>query len=83
MKKKQNITTFELLLNKEYGKRGTIRRESYEREYESFKLGVMLQELRKEMGWDEQIASDAAAGKLDHLANQALKDFRSGKFMEL
>jgi HTH-type transcriptional regulator / antitoxin HipB len=37
-------------LDEQYGKRGTPSRERYEQEFEAFKLGVMLQELRKEKG---------------------------------
>lgn len=33
--------------------------------------------------WDAQIDSDAAAGKLDALAEEALADYRNGKFREL
>lgn len=32
-----------------------------------------------ERRWDEQIARDAEAGKLDALAEEALRDFRAGK----
>lgn len=33
--------------------------------------------------WDRQIEQDAAAGKLDELAAEALTDFRSGPAREL
>ena len=33
--------------------------------------------------WDAQIEQDAAAGKLDHLASEALDDFKSGSAREL
>ena len=33
--------------------------------------------------WDAQIEQDAAAGKLDHLAGEALNDFQSGSAREL
>lgn len=29
--------------------------------------------------WERQIESDANAGKLDHLVNEALADYKSGK----
>jgi len=45
--KKNKIVKFQDHLDKEYGKRGTSRREQYEEGYEAFKLGIMLQELRK------------------------------------
>ena len=44
--KKNKIVKFEDHLDKEYGKRGTAKREKYEQGFESFKLGAMLQELR-------------------------------------
>ena len=33
--------------------------------------------------WDEQFETDAASGKLDELANQAISDFRAGKCKEI
>ena len=52
MKKKinENLTSFADHLDEQYGKRGTEEREKFEAEFEAFKLGVMLQELRKEKG---------------------------------
>jgi hypothetical protein len=35
------------------------------------------------VAWDTQIESDAAAGKLDALADEALADYRTGKSREL
>jgi hypothetical protein len=29
--------------------------------------------------WDRDIERDAAGGRLDHLANEAIEEFRSGK----
>ena len=55
MKKAKNkITSFREHLDSQYGKRGTQRREKYEQEFEAFKLGVMLQELRKEKGMTQE-----------------------------
>jgi len=33
--------------------------------------------------WDRKIEEDVQTGKLDALANKALKDFESGKFSEV
>lgn len=33
--------------------------------------------------WDEQFERAAKAGKLDKMANQAVADFRAGKYKEL
>ena len=36
-----------------------------------------------EQAWDRQIETDAEAGKLDQLAEEALRDFREGKCIRL
>ena len=33
--------------------------------------------------WDKQIEEDIKLGKLDHLANQAIADFRAGNVREV
>lgn len=33
--------------------------------------------------WDQQFEQDVRAGKLDELANQAIADYRAGKYQEL
>ena len=33
--------------------------------------------------WDKQIEEDVELGKLDHLANQAIADFRAGDFKKI
>jgi len=52
--KKNKVVEFNDHLNKEYGKRGESKRESFEQEYETFKLGVMLQELRKQKNMTQE-----------------------------
>ena len=44
------MTSFAEHLDEQYGKRGTAAREQYEQGFETFKLGALLQELRKEEG---------------------------------
>ena len=53
MKKKmnKNLTSFADHLDEQYGKTGTEERERFEDGFESFKLGLMLQELRKGQGF--------------------------------
>ena len=33
--------------------------------------------------WDQQFEEDAAAGRLDHLADEAIRDFREGRCTDL
>ena len=47
---KNNLISFADHLDEQYGKQGTNSRDKYEQEFEAFRLGVMLQELRKEKG---------------------------------
>lgn len=66
MKKKtsKNVTSFAEHLDDQYGKRGTKAREKYEEEFEQFKIGVMLQEMRKEKGLtQEQLAKKCGTTK--------------------
>ena len=37
----------------------------------------------REQAWDRQIEADAEAGKLDQLAEEALRDHREGKCIRL
>src|SRR4030042_355837 len=46
--KMKNITDFENLLKEKYGKKGTPRREKFDADSLSFRLGVMLKEVRKQ-----------------------------------
>ena len=50
--------TFAEHLDLQYGKKGSESRDVYEQEFEAFKLGVMLQELRKEKGLTQQQLAD-------------------------
>lgn len=49
-----NLTSFSDHLDSQYGTAGSPSREKYEQEFETFKLGVMLQELRKEKGLTQE-----------------------------
>ena len=53
-----NLTSFEDHLDQQYGKRGTPEREKFEEGFEAFKLGAMIQELRKESGLTQQQLAD-------------------------
>jgi DNA-binding XRE family transcriptional regulator len=50
----KKLKSFSEHLDEQYGKQGTQTREKYEQEFETFKLGVMIQELRKEKGLTQQ-----------------------------
>lgn len=59
-----NLSSFNDHLDMQFGKRGTSEREEFEEGFESFKIGVMLQELRKEQGMtQEQLAEKCGTTK--------------------
>lgn len=58
MKKNPNLTPLSELIDNEFGKRGTPEREEYERGFEEFKLGFMIQEARKKKGLTQQELAD-------------------------
>lgn len=86
MKKKNNkLTSFTDHLDEQYGKVGTNTREAYEEGFEAFKLGVMIQELRKEQGLtQEQLAEKCGTTKtyISRIENNA-SDIRLSTLMRI
>ncbi len=83
--KNKKLTSFTDHLNEQYGKRGTPAREKFEEEFESFKLGIMLQELRKENGMtQEQLAEKCGTTKtyISRIENDA-SDIRLSTLMRI
>lgn len=79
------LTSFADHLDSEYGKRGSAIREAYEQEFETFKLGVMLQELRKEKGLTQaQLAEKCGTTKtyISRIENNA-SDIRLSTLMRI
>lgn len=81
----KNMTSFAEHLDQQYGKRGTKKREQFEEEFEAFKLGVMLQDLRKEKGLtQEQLAEKCGTTKtyISRIENNA-SDIRLSTLMRI
>ncbi len=81
----KKLTPFTEHLDEQYGKKGTERREQYEEEFEAFKLGVMIQELRKEQGLtQEQLAEKCGTTKtyISRIENNA-SDIRLSTLMRI
>ena len=80
-----NLTSFTDHFDQQYGKLGTVEREKFEQEYEAFKLGVMLQELRKEKGLtQEELAAKCGTTKsyISRIENDA-SDIRVSTLMRI
>ena len=80
-----NLTSFSAHLDEQYGKIGTKERTEYEEGFEAFKLGVMIQELRKEQGLtQEQLAEKCGTTKtyISRIENNA-SDIRLSTLMRI
>lgn len=84
-KTSNRLTSFSEHLDIQYGKRGTVKREKYEREYEAFKLGVLIQEMReKKQLTQEQLATKCGTTKsyISRIENDA-SDIRLSTLMRI
>jgi len=82
---KNNLTSFSDHLDQQYGKRGTEKREQFEEEFDAFKLGVLIQELRKEAGLtQQQLAEKCGTTKhyISRIENDA-SDIRLSTIMKI
>jgi len=84
-KMNKNLKSFADHLDEQYGVRGTAEREKFEEGFEAFKLGVMLQGLRKEEGLtQEQLAERCGTTKnyISRIENNA-SDIRLSTLMRI
>ncbi len=84
-KMNKNMTSFTDHLNEQYGKRGSAEREQFEEGFEAFKLGALIQELRKEKGLtQEQLAEKCGTTKtyISRIENNA-SDIRLSTLMRI
>jgi len=64
MKPKNNIKSLDQLIEEQYGKKGTRKRDNFDKGYETFKLGAMIHEARLEKGLtQEQLAVKCGTNK--------------------
>ncbi len=80
-----NLTSWDDHLDKKYGKDGTTSREKYEEEFESFKIGVLIQEARKKQQLtQEQLAKRVGTTKnyISRIENN-VSDIRLSTLMKI
>ena len=64
MKTKNNTKTLAVLTDEQYGKKGTPKRDEFDKGYETFKLGAMIHDARLEKGLtQEQLAEKCGTNK--------------------
>jgi DNA-binding XRE family transcriptional regulator len=81
----KEITTLDEIIDAQYGKRGTQARELWEQEFEAFRVGVLLQELRQQKGLtQEELAKKCGTSKtyISRIENNA-SDIRLSTLMRI
>lgn len=76
--KNKNLKSLDQFVDEQYGKRGTKKRETFEKGYEEFKLGFILQQARLEKGMtQEELAEKVGTNKgyISRVENN-IKDIR-------
>ena len=64
MKQKNDLKSLDQFVEEQYGKTGSSRRDKFEKGYETFKLGIMLQQARIEKGMtQEELAEKCGTNK--------------------
>jgi HTH-type transcriptional regulator / antitoxin HipB len=84
-KENSNITTLDQIIDKKYGSKGQAKREEWEQQFESFRLGVLLEEARNKMGiTQEQLAVKCGSNKsyISRIENNA-SDIRLSTLMKI
>jgi HTH-type transcriptional regulator / antitoxin HipB len=62
--KRNNLKSLDQFVDEQYGKKGTKKRDNFDKGFEAFKLGVMLQQARLEKGLtQEQLAEKCGTNK--------------------
>lgn len=83
--KNNSLTSFADHLDQQYGKRNTKKRQAYEQEFEAFKLGVLIQEMRVQQNLtQEQLAEKCGTTKsyISRIENNA-SDIRLSTLMRI
>ncbi len=76
--KNENLTSLDQFIDKKIGKVGTETREQFENEFDSFKLGVLIQEARVQKGLTQEQLAELAGTNKSYISKleRNLKDIR-------
>ena len=66
--KNKNLTTLEEFKEKNYGKRGSKKRDELEAGYEIFKMGTLIHDTRLEMGMTQEQLADLVDKKRTYIS---------------
>lgn len=78
MKKDPNLTPLSDLIERGYGKRRTQKRDDFEKGFEEFKLGFLIQDARKKKGMTQQELAEKAGTNKAYISRveNDIKDVR-------
>lgn len=85
MKTKGNVTTLDQILDKKYGKRGELKREEWEQQFEAFRIGVLIEQARTKLGMtQEELAEKCGTNKsyISRIENNS-SDIRLSTLMKI
>jgi len=76
--KNKDLTSLDEFINNNIGKIGTPQREQFENEYDTFKLGVLIQQAREQKGLTQEQLAQLAGTNKSYISKleRNLKDIR-------
>ena len=76
--KNKNLTSLSDFVDQEIGSHETIERQNYDKEFEAFKLGVLLQQARLEKGMTQEQVAELSGTNKSYISKleKDLKDVR-------
>lgn len=76
--KNKNLTSLDQFIDKKIGKHGTTQREEFENGYDTFKLGVLIQQAREKKGLTQAQLAKLAGTNKSYISKleRNLKDIR-------
>lgn len=81
----KNVTNFEDLLVKKYGRKGTAKRDKYDADSLAFRLGDMLKEARKEANLTQEELAERTGTKKSYISRieRGLSDIQVSTYYKL
>ena len=76
--KDKNLKSLDRFIDEKIGKQGTENRECFEKEYDAFKLGVLIQQAREKKGLTQEQLAELAGTNKSYISKleRNLKDIR-------
>ena len=76
--KNRNLKSLDQFIDEKIGKKGTVKRERFENDYDAFKLGVLIQQAREQKGLTQEQLAELAGTNKSYISKleRNLKDIR-------